>query len=63
MLDRRPQVISRAREVSPLIDDIARKLLEELQQDARISFAELGRRVGLSPSATAERLRHLKRQG
>jgi Lrp/AsnC family leucine-responsive transcriptional regulator len=63
MLDRRPQVISRAREVSPLIDEIARKLLEELQRDARMSFAELGRRVGLSPSATAERLRHLEEAG
>jgi Lrp/AsnC family leucine-responsive transcriptional regulator len=54
---------SRNRELSPLIDDIARKLLEELQKDARVSYAELGRRVGLSPSATAERLRHLEEVG
>jgi Lrp/AsnC family leucine-responsive transcriptional regulator len=53
----------RNRELSPLIDDIARKLLEELQKDARVSYAELGRRVGLSPSATAERLRHLEEVG
>src|SRR5580658_2991334 len=51
------------RESSDLIDDIARKLLEELQKDARTSYAELGRRVGLSPSATAERLRHLEEAG
>ena len=52
-----------ARELSPLIDDIAKKLLDELQKDARVSYAELGRRVGLSPSATAERLRHLEEAG
>lgn len=45
------------------LDDISRKLLEELQKDARISFAELGRRVGLSASATTERVRHLEDQG
>jgi Lrp/AsnC family leucine-responsive transcriptional regulator len=51
------------RETGDLIDDIARKMLDELQKDARISYAELGRRVGLSPSATAERLRHLEEAG
>lgn len=51
------------REISPLIDDIARKILDELQKDARLSYAELGRRVSLSPSATAERLRNLEEAG
>jgi Lrp/AsnC family leucine-responsive transcriptional regulator len=55
--------MTKNREISPLIDDIARKLLDELQKDARVSYAELGRRVGLSPSATAERLRHLEEAG
>lgn len=54
---------SRTREISPLIDDIARKMLDELQKDARISYAELGRRVGLSPSATSERLKNLEDAG
>jgi Lrp/AsnC family leucine-responsive transcriptional regulator len=63
MLDRRTTTLPRNREVSPLLDDIARKLLHELQNDARLSYAELGRRVGLSPSATAERLRHLEEAG
>ena len=31
-----------------------------LQQDARLSFAELGRRVGLSPPAVAERVRRME---
>lgn len=47
-------------EISPLIDDVARKLLDELQKNARASYAELGRHAGLSPSATAERLRRLE---
>jgi Lrp/AsnC family transcriptional regulator, leucine-responsive regulatory protein len=55
--------MQKQRETSDLIDDIARKLLDELQRDARTSYAELGRRVGLSPSATAERLRHLEEAG
>jgi Lrp/AsnC family leucine-responsive transcriptional regulator len=59
----RSPVSSRTREISPLLDEIAQKLLYELQKDARISYAELGRRVGLSPSATAERLRQLEEAG
>ena len=50
-------------EISPLIDEIALKLLEELQKNARASYAELGRVAGLSPSATAERLRRLEDAG
>jgi Lrp/AsnC family leucine-responsive transcriptional regulator len=50
-------------EISPLIDDVACVLLEELQKDARISTAELARRAGLSPSATAERVRRLEDAG
>ncbi len=42
------------------IDAIDRKILRELTSDARLSIAELGRRIGLSPSATAERLRRLE---
>jgi Lrp/AsnC family leucine-responsive transcriptional regulator len=45
------------------LDEISRKLLQELQKDARIPFAELGRRVGLSASATAERVRRLEDEG
>ena len=38
-------------------------LLTELQADARLSHAELGRRINLSPPAVAERLRRLERDG
>jgi Lrp/AsnC family leucine-responsive transcriptional regulator len=46
-----------------LIDDTNRRLLAELQDDARLSLAELGRRVGLSPPAVAERVQRLEQQG
>jgi Lrp/AsnC family leucine-responsive transcriptional regulator len=39
------------------------RLLAELREDARVSLAELGRRVGLSPPAVAERLSRLERDG
>jgi Lrp/AsnC family leucine-responsive transcriptional regulator len=44
-----------------LLDATNRRLLIELQADARISLAELGRRVGLSSPAVAERLQRLER--
>lgn len=39
------------------------RLLEQLQGDARLSNAELGRRVRLSAPAVADRLRRLERDG
>ena len=44
-------------------DEIDRLLLQELQQDARISNAELARRVQLSPPATLARVRRLEESG
>ncbi|HUN82851.1 MAG TPA: Lrp/AsnC family transcriptional regulator [Terracidiphilus sp.] len=46
-----------------LLDHCGRTLLEELQSNARLSVAELGRRIGLSPTATAERLRQMEEIG
>jgi Lrp/AsnC family leucine-responsive transcriptional regulator len=45
------------------LDDANLRLIAELQQDARLSFAELGRRVGLSSPAVAERLARLEETG
>jgi Lrp/AsnC family transcriptional regulator, leucine-responsive regulatory protein len=45
------------------LDDANRRLLAELQADARLSFAELGRRVGLSSPAVAERVGRLEETG
>src|SRR6201995_6082202 len=44
----------------PSIDDIDFEILAELQANARIAFAELGRRVGLSPPAVIERVHRLE---
>jgi Lrp/AsnC family leucine-responsive transcriptional regulator len=46
-----------------LLDDTNRRILAELQENARVSLAELGRRVGLSSPAVGERLQRLERQG
>lgn len=39
------------------------KILEILQIDGRITLADLAEKVGLSPTATGERLRRLSRDG
>src|ERR1017187_2461173 len=52
-----------AMESSVLLGESGRKLRAALQEDARLSYAELGRRIGLSPAATAERLRRLDEAG
>jgi Lrp/AsnC family transcriptional regulator, leucine-responsive regulatory protein len=45
------------------LDLLAWKILAELQADARLSYSELGRRVGLSTPAAAERVRRLEDSG
>jgi Lrp/AsnC family leucine-responsive transcriptional regulator len=49
--------------IGGLLDDVNRRLLVELQTDARVSLAELGRRVGLSAPAVAERMQRLEADG
>lgn len=46
-----------------MTDDIDRRILKELQEDARVSYAELGRRVGLTTPAVIERVRKLEDVG
>jgi Lrp/AsnC family transcriptional regulator, leucine-responsive regulatory protein len=45
------------------LDQTDWKILRELQKDARLSYNELGRRVGLSAPATTERVRKLEDAG
>ena len=46
-----------------LLDDINLRVLQELQQDGRLGMAELGRRIGMSAPAVAERVQRLERAG
>ena len=46
-----------------LLDETNRRLLGELQGNARLTLAELGRRVDLSPPAVADRLQRLEEEG
>jgi Lrp/AsnC family transcriptional regulator, leucine-responsive regulatory protein len=55
-------VPSKQRANGPL-DETNLQLLAELQADARLSLAELGRRVGLSSPAVAERIARLEQDG
>jgi Lrp/AsnC family transcriptional regulator, leucine-responsive regulatory protein len=50
-------------ETTEFLDEYARNLLIELARNARASYADLGRRVGLSPSAVAERMRRMEEEG
>ena len=46
-----------------LLDDVNLRLLEELMADGRTGMAELGRRIGMSAPAVAERVQRLERAG
>ncbi len=52
-------VATRTRE----LDKIDRKILRILQAEGRISFTELGERIGLSTTPCTERVRRLEREG
>tara|TARA_R110001599_G_scaffold353790_1_gene597717 strand:+ start:1353 stop:1817 length:465 start_codon:yes stop_codon:yes gene_type:complete len=45
------------------LNRIDRNILRELQQDGRLSYAELARRVGLTTTPCTERVRRLERDG
>lgn len=45
------------------MDDLDRQLLDVLVADGRISMADLGRRIGLSRTATLARVTRLERDG
>ncbi len=52
-----------ASEAKVLLDPKSVAILNALQRDARVTFAELGRQVGLSAPAVAERVRRLEEAG
>ena len=46
-----------------ILDETNLRLLQELSADGRIGMAELGRRIGMSAPAVAERVQRLERVG
>jgi Lrp/AsnC family leucine-responsive transcriptional regulator len=48
---------------APVLDPLDREILDELRSDARLTWRELGLRVGLGPTATADRVRRLQALG
>lgn len=46
-----------------MMNKVDRKILEVLQNDGRISFTELGKKVGLTTTPCIERVRRLEREG
>src|SRR5881409_3615399 len=56
-------LLRRQRRNRQVIDQTDRRIISELVADGRVSFAELGRRVRLSPPAVAERVQRLERSG
>lgn len=45
------------------MDNINKRILSELQRNARISYADLGKKIGLSSPAIAERINKLEEIG
>lgn len=52
-----------ALEIERLLDETGWQILHELQHNARLSFSELGQRVGLSAPAVTERVRRMEDAG
>src|SRR5262245_52360995 len=50
-------------ESAKLLDETGWRLLQELRRNARLSYAELGRRVGLSLPSVTERVRKMEEAG
>ena len=49
--------------IDRMIDDIDKHIVNIVQQDGRISNAEIARQVGLAASAVLERIRKLEERG
>ncbi len=46
-----------------LLDDVSLRILGELEANGRLPLADLGRRIGMSAPAVAERVQRLERAG
>ena len=48
---------------TPVLDDVSKSIIEQLQQDGRRSYAEIGKAVGLSEAAVRQRVQKLQEAG
>ena len=49
--------------VSVVPDDVSKRIIEQLQQDGRRSYAAIGKVVGLSEAAVRQRVQRLQDTG
>ena len=62
-VDRNTNRVQRRTVSGPAVDPVDRKLLGLLAEDATLPYAELGRRMNLSPPAVHERVKRLRDAG
>lgn len=62
-MDRNTNGVRRRRSAPVPVDAVDRKLLGHLAEDATLAYAELGRRMNLSPPAVHERAKRLRETG
>ena len=55
--------MSRVRKAAMVLDDVSKAIIEQLQQDGRRSYAEIGKAVGLSEAAVRQRVQKLQDAG
>jgi Lrp/AsnC family transcriptional regulator, regulator for asnA, asnC and gidA len=51
------------RQAAPLLDDIAKQIIEQLQLDGRMPYSTIGKIVGLSEAAVRQRVQRLSDAG
>ena len=53
----------RARASAPALDDVSKRIIEQLQEDGRRPYAAIGKAVGLSEAAVRQRVQRLLDSG
>jgi len=56
-------VVTRNGTSPPTLDDVSKKIIEQLQHDGRMSYAAIGKAVGLSEAAVRQRVQRLLDHG
>ncbi len=56
-------VSTREKNSAPVLDDVSKAIIEQLQQDGRRPYAAIGKAVGLSEAAVRQRVQRLLESG